>query len=79
MVDNGSSVNIMYRSTLEKIGLTVRDLRPYSTLLYIFGGDGTSCMGVVYLVVTLGEYPRSVTKMTEFVVVDINAAYSLIL
>ena len=42
LVDNGSLVNIMYKPILEKIGLTIRDLRPYSTLLYGFGGDGTA-------------------------------------
>ena len=36
-------------------------------------------MGVVDLAITLGEYPLSVTKMTEFVVVDINTVYNLIL
>ena len=66
----------MYRSTLERIGLTTRDLRAYSSVLYGFGGEGTASMGVVDLPVTLGEYPLSVTKMTEFVVEDINAAYN---
>lgn len=69
----------MYMPTLEKIGLTVRDLRPYSTLLYGFGGDGTAYAGVIELAVTLGEYPLSVTRIMEFVVVDITAAYNLIL
>lgn len=36
-------------------------------------------MGVVDLTVTLREYPNSVTKMTEFVVVEINVTYNLIL
>ena len=69
----------MYKSTLEKIGLTTKDLRAYSTILYGFVGDGTACMGVVDLAVTLGEYPLLVTKITEFVLVVINAAYNLIL
>ena len=78
-VDNGSSVNIMFKPTLEKIGLTDRDLKPYSTLLYGFGGDGTACAGIIELAVTLGEYPLSVTKMIDFVVVDIKSAYNLII
>ena len=65
----------MFRPTLEKIGLTDRDLRPYSTLLYGFGGDGTACAGIIELAVTLSEYPLSVTKMIDFVVVDIKSAY----
>ena len=78
-VDNGSSVNIMFKPTLEKIGLTDRDLRPYSTLLYGFRGDGTAYAGIIELAVTLGEYPLSVTKMIDFVVVDIKSAYNLII
>ena len=60
----------MFKQTLEKIGLTDRDLKPYSTLLYGFEGDGTACAEIIELVVTLGEYPLSVTKMIDFVVVD---------
>ena len=78
-MDNGSSVNIMFKPTLEKIGLADRDLKPYSTLLYGFGGDGTSCAGMIELAVTLGEYPLSVTKMIDFVVVEIKSAYNLII
>ena len=78
-MDNGSSVNIMFKPTLEKIGLTDRDLKPYSTLLYGFGGDGTACAGMIELAVTLGEYPLSVTKMIDFVIVDIKSAYNLII
>ena len=69
----------MYKLTLEKIGLTVRVLRHYSTLLYGFAGDGTACEGVIELTVTLREYPLSMTRMMDFVVVDITAAYNLIL
>ena len=69
----------MFKPTLEKIGLTDRDLKPYSTLLYGFGGDGTACAGIIELAVTLGEYPLSVTKMIDFVVVDIRSAYNLII
>ena len=69
----------MFKPTLEKIGQTDRDLKPYSTLLYGFGGDGTACVGIIELAVTLGEYPLSVTKMIDFVVVDIKSAYNLII
>lgn len=55
----------MYKPTLEKIGLTVRDLKPYSTLLYGFGGDGTTCAGMIELAVTLSDYPLSVMKMMD--------------
>lgn len=69
----------MYKATLEKIGLNVRDLRACATTLYRFGGEGTVCMGVIDLAVTLGEYPISVMKIVEFVVVDIPSAYNIIL
>ena len=34
---------------------------------------------MIELAVTLGEYPLSVTKMIDFVVVDIKSAYNLII
>lgn len=57
LVNNGSSINILYKTTLEKIGIIVRDLRACATTLYGFGGEGTMSMGAIDLAVTLGEYP----------------------
>ena len=34
---------------------------------------------MIELAVTLGEYPLSVTKMMDFVIVDIKSAYNLII
>ena len=79
MIHNRSSLNVLYKATLEKIGLTVRDLRACATTLYGFGGEGTASIGAIDLAVTLGEYPISVTKIVEFVVVDIPLAYNVIL
>lgn len=70
LINNGSSVNILYKGTLEKIRLTMRDLRACATTLYEFSGEGIASIGVVDLTVTLGEYPISVTKVVEIVVVD---------
>ena len=72
-------MNILYKSTLEKIGLSVKNLLAYATTLYGFGGKGIVCMGAIDLAITLGEYPISVTRIVEFVVVDIPSAYNLIL
>ena len=40
---------------------------------------GTMCMEAIDLAITLGEYPISVTRIVEFVVVDIPSTYNLIL
>lgn len=79
LIDNGSSVNILYKATLEKIGLTVRDLKACATTLYGFSGEGIASIEAVDLTVTLGEYPILVTKIVEFVVVDTPSAYNVIL
>lgn len=54
LIDNGSSVNVLYNETLEKIGLMVSDLRACATTLYGFSGEGIVSMGAIDLVVTLG-------------------------
>lgn len=79
LIDNGSSVNVLYKATLEKIGLTVRDLRACTTTLYGFSREGIASIGAIDLGVTLGEYPMSVMKIVEFVVMDTPSAYNVIL
>ena len=71
-------MNIFYKATLEKIGLNIRDLKSCATTLYRFIGEGIVSLGAINLLVTLGEYPMSVKKITEFIVVDTPLAYNVI-
>ena len=78
-VDTGSSVNVLYKATLDKVGLGMTDVRACTTTLYGFSGEGVACIGEVSLAVTFGEYPLSVTKMMELIVVNTSSAYNTIL
>ena len=55
------------------------DVRACATTLYGFSGEGIASAGAVSLAVTFGEYPMSVTKMMEFIVVDTPSAYNALL
>ena len=78
-MDNGSSVNVLFRSTLEKMGLSVTNLKVTSMTLYGFLGEGTTTIWRIGWVVTLGEESRIVSKILEFMVIDCPAAYNAIL
>ncbi|KAM6554521.1 hypothetical protein CsatB_015283 [Cannabis sativa] len=79
LVDNCSSLNLLYKITLEKMGLSVQDLQPCTTNLVGFTGDSVASIGRITLPLTLRKAPRTVTRMTEFVVVDLPSAYNAIL
>ena len=79
LIDNWSSVNLLFRSTLEKMGLSVTELKATSVMLYEFSGEGSVAIGTIELVITLGEGPRTVSKLLEFVVIDCPAVYNAIL
>ena len=79
LIDNRSSINVLYKATLEKIGLGIRDLRACAMTLYGLNGEGIASTGAVDLVVTFAEYLISVTKIVEFVVVDIPSTNNVLL
>ena len=58
LVDNGSSVNILYFQAYERMGLKVSDLKPSPNPVYGFTRDSIIPLGVIQLPMTLGEYPR---------------------
>ena len=58
LVDNGSSVDILYYQAFERMGLKVNNLKPSPNPIYGFTGDSVIPLGVISLPMTLGEYPR---------------------
>ena len=79
LVDNGSSVNLIYWNCFQQMNLTADRLREVKTPLYSFSGEAVSVMGSVQLPVTLGT-DREVTRMATFMVVkSVSTAYNVIL
>ncbi|XP_073294517.1 uncharacterized protein [Primulina huaijiensis] len=78
-IDNGSSVNILFKSTLDQIKVEGLELEPISTPLYGFAGQAIPPLVQIVLPLSLGHEPRRVTKMTTFTVVDTPSAYNGIL
>ncbi|XP_062114848.1 uncharacterized protein LOC133828616 [Humulus lupulus] len=79
LVDNGSSVDIIYCLALEKMGFDIRNQKPCNTSLYGFTGDSVQPLGTIKLALTLEEQPRKTTVMSNFVVVDCASIFNAIL
>ncbi|XP_073280645.1 uncharacterized protein [Primulina huaijiensis] len=78
-IDNGSSVNVLFKSTLDQMKMKGFEFEPVSTPLYGFAGHAISPLGQIVLPLSLGIDPRRVTKMIAFTVVDTPLAYNGIL
>ena len=78
-MDNESSMNLLFRSTLEKMGLSVTELKATSMMLHGYSSEGSTAIRTIKLVITMGEGPRNVSKLLEFVVVDCPTVYNEIL
>ncbi|XP_065011504.1 uncharacterized protein LOC135640723 [Musa acuminata AAA Group] len=79
MVDTGSSADILYFGTFQKLALARENLSPMCSTLTGFTGDSISPLGAITLPLTLGTPSKSKTVMTTFLVVDLPTAYNAIL
>ncbi|XP_075515466.1 uncharacterized protein LOC142550114 [Primulina tabacum] len=79
LIDNGSSVNILFKSTLDQMKMEGFEFEPISTPLYGFAGHDIPPLGQIVLPLSLGHEPWWVTKMTIFTVVDTPSSYNGIL
>ena len=79
LVDNGSSVDILYYPAFQQMRIDREQLVPANALLVGFGGTKVFPIGVVTLSVTIGDYPQQITKDVTFLVVDYSSAYNAIL
>jgi hypothetical protein len=75
LVDNGSSVDILFLKTFEKMNLTQHMLHPPEYPLQGFGGKPIKPVGKVSLPVSFGDLDNARTETLTFDVVDIYHPY----
>ncbi|XP_073131641.1 uncharacterized protein [Henckelia pumila] len=75
----GTSVNMLFKGTLDQMKIEGFELKLISTPLYGFTGHAIQPLGHIDLPVTMGNDPRRVTKMVSFTVVDAPLSYNGIL
>ncbi|XP_073137842.1 uncharacterized protein [Henckelia pumila] len=78
-MDTGSSVNIIFKETLDQMKLEGFELDPITTALYGFTGHALQPLGQIVLPLSLGRGEQRVTKMACFTVVDAPSSFNGIL
>ncbi|CAL1353738.1 unnamed protein product [Linum trigynum] len=79
LVDTGSSMDVLFKSTFERMQLAPELVRPSSSVLIGFSGAPAQVIGRVRLPVTLGDEVHCVTHSVEFGIVDFPSPYNVIL
>ena len=75
LVDRGSSIDVLFKSILEEMGITDLRLEHTNTSLKGFGGRKLVPLSVVELPITIGSSPTERTMILNFVVVDEEGPY----
>ena len=79
LVDTGSSVDILFKSALDDMGISDLKLDWTNTSLKGFGGGRLTLMGIIKLPITVGSKPFERTMMLDFVMVEERSPYQIIL
>jgi hypothetical protein len=80
LIDGGSSINLLYRSSMEKLGIPLAQLKPsWLTFHGIVPGHSCAPMGRVQLEVLSGKKGNSHREPIWFEVVDISSPYHALL
>lgn len=79
LVDEGSSADILYASTLQKMQIPESSLNPYNGDLVGFSRERVNVLGVIELRTTFGTKPNIKTIDVRYLVIDSRAPYHMIL
>jgi len=78
LVDQGSSVDVMFWSTFNKLQLSPDQLRPYIGCLYGFARDQVEVCGHIELRTTFIDGTTSRTVNIRYLVVNAPSAYNIL-
>ena len=79
LVNQGSSADVMFWSTFNKLQLSPDLLKPYTRCLYGFAGDQVEVRGYLELKTTFTDGTTSRTENIRYLVVNANLAYNILL
>ncbi|XP_025661085.1 uncharacterized protein [Arachis hypogaea] len=79
LLDPGSSADVLFYSTFQKMKLSNNILQPSTGDMVGFSGERVPVMGSVWFQTTLGEVSLSKTSDIQYFVVDCFSPYNLIL
>ncbi|XP_068504074.1 uncharacterized protein [Phaseolus vulgaris] len=79
LVDQGSSANVMFWTTFNKLQLSPDLLRPYTGCMYGFAGDQVEVRGHLELRTTFTDGIVSCTENIRYLVVNAPSAYNILL
>jgi hypothetical protein len=80
LVDGGSSIDILFRSSLPALKLTEADLKPYDAQFWgVLPGQISIPLGQITLPVQFGTSNHFRTDYVNFVVADFEGTYHAIL
>ena len=78
LIDNESSVDVLFYDVLSKINLSGR-LKQVNTPLIGFSSNPVAIEGEITLSITVGQEPRQSTVWLIFLIVKVSSAYNTIL
>ena len=79
LMDNGSSVDILYYPTFQNMRINKEWLIPSDTPLVGFGETKVFHVGTITLAVIIGTYPQQLIRVITFLVVDYSLTYNAII
>jgi hypothetical protein len=80
LIDGGSSINLLYRTLMEKLGILAIQLKPTKLTFYgIVPGYSCTPMGRIELEVLFGGKDNHHREPIWFEVVDLNSPYHALL